>query len=286
LSLKPWRLTLAETSHLKPHEQSIPEIIEKLAAQISEAGRIYHPVIVDASTGIVVDGTHRVEAALKLGLRHMPVYTVDYMSDRVVLESWGRLVRQEVSVDHVIKIASDIGFKKVPARLGMREFTLWFFWRDGSQLPMLLEEKDVKKIYQSIANLDNALRDRNLSYAPEGDIEVLLTTGQYSLGYRVRSPKKEEILDCVMNNFRLPPKTTRHIVSGRPMYILCPLNILNDENAKQLFDEWVRRGRWIDIPEGAVIDRRYDERLIIYYREDLRNFYHENLLRLLNTVKV
>ena len=47
---------------------------------------IKQPIIVDRNTGIILDGHHRYNAARILGLKKIPVFFVDYLSDDVKIE--------------------------------------------------------------------------------------------------------------------------------------------------------------------------------------------------------
>jgi len=58
------------------------------------------------------------------------------------------------------------------------------------------------------------------------------------------------------------------------------------EDANRLFEEWLEKGVWVDLGSGVVIDRRYDEKILLYFRQDLRSLYPENVLKLLEAVKV
>ncbi|MEM2651925.1 MAG: ParB N-terminal domain-containing protein [Candidatus Caldarchaeum sp.] len=285
LSLKPWTVTLARISWLKPHEQSIPPLTNRLAEEIRSTGRIIHPIIVDAGTGLVVDGTHRVEAAVKLGLKFLPAYLVDYNSDNVVLESWGRVVKKQADKRTVVQKALQAGFKISPAGMDVSEFTVKLVWPDGAITNLTLDEKNARKVYEAVSKLEHVLRELEISYVVERDVAPAVAAGQYSMGYLVRKLSKNEVLSLVKSGVRLPPKSTRHIVDRRPLYVFFPLNVLYGEDAPAMFDEWIRAGNWVELPQNLVLDRRYEERVVVYFREDLRSLYPEKLLDLLKTVK-
>ncbi|MCS7131244.1 MAG: ParB N-terminal domain-containing protein, partial [Hadesarchaea archaeon] len=71
------RLGLEELSKVKIHEEIIPELLDALVREIRAEGGMRHPVIVDASTLVVLDGMHRVAALDQLGCRYLPVCLVD-----------------------------------------------------------------------------------------------------------------------------------------------------------------------------------------------------------------
>jgi hypothetical protein len=88
------------------------------------------------------------------------------------------------------------------------------------------------------------------------------------------------VLEVVGSGGRLPPKSTRHVVDRRPIYILFPIDMLKQKDADRLFNEWIREGRWVELPAETVADRRYDETVAVYYREDLRDLYPTKLLEM------
>ncbi|MEM1943673.1 MAG: ParB N-terminal domain-containing protein [Candidatus Caldarchaeum sp.] len=284
MSLEPRRLTLADVSSLKPHEQSIQHLVDRLAHEIKTSGRIIHPVVVDAKTGLVVDGTHRVEAARQLGLRYIPVYRVDYLSESVVLDGWGRVLRREVVPEKVFQTALDEGFKPVEA--GTQETALCFVENSGRKTCFSLDEPDLQRLYGRLSRLERLLSVYDVSYLPEPELASYLRSGGFRMGYTIRRLRKPEVLDFVEKGFRLPPKSTRHLVDRRPMFVLCPLGLLGEDDAERLFEEWLEKGVWVDLGSGVVIDRRYDEKVLLYFRRDLRSLYPENVLKLVEAVKV
>ncbi|MDW8359530.1 MAG: ParB N-terminal domain-containing protein [Candidatus Caldarchaeum sp.] len=282
MKLEPWKTGLAEVSFLKPHEQSIQRIVDKLAEDIKKSGRIIHPVIVDASTGLVVDGTHRVEAAKHLKLRYIPVYSVDYLSEKIVLDGWGRILKKPAEFRRLFDEAVKIGFKPCETTA---EASVCFFTSSGSASCLSLEEADVHRLYEKISKLESYLSKFDIMYVPEPQLMQALVSGGSQLGYRIRLLRKTEVLNLVERGFRLPPKSTRHVVDRRPMFVLCPLEILRSVDAESLFHDWLSRGSWVELGEGVELDRRYDEKVAVFYREDLRNLYPPMVLELLKAVK-
>jgi hypothetical protein len=131
-----------------------------------------------------------------------------------------------------------------------------------------------------LAELEKDLRVYGVNYVRDVELETYVGTGQYGLGYLIRPLRKEEVLEVVGSGGRLPPKSTRHVVDRRPIYILFPIDMLKQKDADRLFNEWIRKGRWVELPAETVADRRYDETVAVYYREDLRDLYPTKLLEM------
>jgi len=274
-----WKVILANPTSIKPHEESIPELTQKLASEISEMGRIINPVVADIGRGLVIDGTHRVEAAIELKLPKIPVYDVDYLSDRVKLLGWARLCKRKLSIEELLKLSARHGFR----RAGEKEhpYAARFIWSDGKTLSLTCDESHIAKIYRALAELEKDLRVYGVSYVRDVELEANIGTGEYGFGYLIRPLRKEEVLEVVRSGGRLPPKSTRHVVDRRPLYILFPVDMLKENDADRLLDEWIREGRWVELPAETVADRRYDEKVAVYYREDLRELYPAKLLELI-----
>ncbi len=71
-------ITLLPLRELLPHEAVSAARVEAVARSILEAGRVFRPLIVDESTGLIVDGHHRYHALSALGARLAPALLVDY----------------------------------------------------------------------------------------------------------------------------------------------------------------------------------------------------------------
>lgn len=95
---------LIAPGQLVPHEEVDGARVQSLAAEIRAAGAFYPPVLIDATTRVILDGHHRWHAAALLGLRVMPCYCVDYLHDPVI-RVMSRRSDVEVSKESVISIA-------------------------------------------------------------------------------------------------------------------------------------------------------------------------------------
>ena len=63
---------------LKPHEEIIPENLEKVKEKIREKGYLINPIIIDQDNFVILDGHHRAKALKLLGYKNIPAYAVDY----------------------------------------------------------------------------------------------------------------------------------------------------------------------------------------------------------------
>jgi len=276
LTLKAWKICLAQTETLKPHEQSLPYFVAKLREEIKKDKCVIHPVIVDAATGLVVDGTHRVEAALKLRIPRIPVYTVDYFSEKVELHGWGRAVTKKITMETLTSLIKSFGFSF--ENISSQPYAVKFLWSDGVSKQIYVEDSDIPATYSKINLLEKQLQQLGIKYVRDKDLEQLVLTAEYPFGYMIRQLTKKEVLESVLDDYRLPPKSTRHVVEDRPMFIFCPVDILYSDDADERFAEWLDEGTWIDVPPGVELDRKYDEKTKVFFREELRSRYPTTLM--------
>ena len=82
------RTYLVPTELLRIHEMVIDRHVKEVMELIMSFNGFKYPIIVDARTFTVLDGHHRLKAALKLGLKYVPVFFVDYAKDYIHVTTW------------------------------------------------------------------------------------------------------------------------------------------------------------------------------------------------------
>ena len=104
------KIKLILISKLKPHEETIPENLEKIKNEIYEKGYLANPVIVDQKNLIILYGHHRVKALELLGYKKVPAYLVDYYAKEIkVLPR-----RPKISISKEIIIAKALAGEVFP----------------------------------------------------------------------------------------------------------------------------------------------------------------------------
>ncbi len=89
-------LKLIAPGDLRPHEDVDPERVALVADEMRAADVFYPPILIDDTTGVILDGHHRWRASIELRLRVLPCYCVDYLhDDRVRIMSR----RDDIAVD-------------------------------------------------------------------------------------------------------------------------------------------------------------------------------------------
>jgi len=79
---------LLKLNELRPHEETIPDYVKKLKAEILNDGVLIKPIIVDVKTKVILDGHHRHKIMQELGKDVIPVWLIDYKSDDVHVTAW------------------------------------------------------------------------------------------------------------------------------------------------------------------------------------------------------
>ena len=99
---------LVEVARLRPHEQTLPWRVEEMVEKIQRNNFFHKPLLVDRSTLTILDGHHRHQASLRLGLKLVPVMVFDYLDDeRVVVEARPPATPESVSKALVMHVAAN-----------------------------------------------------------------------------------------------------------------------------------------------------------------------------------
>ena len=74
-------IVLIKVKDLRPHEEIKPKNLEKMINWVEKRGGFFEPVLVDIKTRTILDGHHRYNSALHLGLELIPGIEVDYLEE-------------------------------------------------------------------------------------------------------------------------------------------------------------------------------------------------------------
>ncbi|MDJ0270620.1 MAG: hypothetical protein NXY59_08775 [Aigarchaeota archaeon] len=276
------------------HEEVIPSVISSLSKNIRAQRYVIHPVIIDGKSLMVIDGMHRVAALQNLGIPLTPVYRVDYLgSSNVRLYSWCRVVSHRVGGEYFREMARELGLcvrrvSQHEAREGLekRRYAVCIMTHYDGTLALGGEDQGVWETYQIIAMIDELIRSYGLSYSSEEEAMRKFSSGDAGCIYLVPRLKKEEVLEIALSGRRLPPKSTRHIVDNRSMFVFAPLELLKLERseAESRLAEWLSGSRAVKLPPGQVIDREYEETIVVYLhaRDDVLKLYPPQILELVS----
>lgn len=91
---------------LRPHEQIIPNKVDQLE-RITNRWKAYtKPLLLDRTTGTILDGHHRYHVAQRIGLLCVPCVLIDYLGDdSIELDVWPNCGRDSITKQDVIDAA-------------------------------------------------------------------------------------------------------------------------------------------------------------------------------------
>ncbi|MFH0738127.1 MAG: hypothetical protein V1827_05650, partial [Candidatus Micrarchaeota archaeon] len=81
-------LEVWEVKSLLSHEQVISHNLKRLKEAMLNLGQLVDPLIVDRSTGVVLDGNHRLKVLEIIECPHATCQAVDYQSDEITVGTW------------------------------------------------------------------------------------------------------------------------------------------------------------------------------------------------------
>ena len=97
------KVDLVPVELLRPHEQTIDKKVNELEKMTHRWGAYVLPLVVDERTGVILDGHHRHQVALRLDLLSLPCVCVDYLADDTIeLEVWPNSSIDNLSKEDVI----------------------------------------------------------------------------------------------------------------------------------------------------------------------------------------
>ncbi|MEN4892414.1 ParB N-terminal domain-containing protein [Erwinia billingiae] len=81
-------MRLLQLNKLKPHEDIDPASLDLIASKILGDGFWFIPIVIDEATGIIMDGHHRYNFAVRSGFSVIPCYELSYSSEKVKVFDW------------------------------------------------------------------------------------------------------------------------------------------------------------------------------------------------------
>ena len=270
-------ITLVSIDTLFIHEETIPTALEQLKQELLEEKILHHPMIVDSTTLVVLDGMHRVAALMRLGYKLAPVCLVDYQNPAIELSAWYRefagkldftdfahLLSRQLSLTK-LETTADNAIEQVNSRKAIAALA----FGDQAFLFTTPRQLTIKEIYDEIAKTE--------SLAQQSKYQILYSTEKdalESIQNRTRpvlivpSLSKNEVVESALKRELFTQKTTRHVVPARPLFVNVPLNWLEDtaiDNANKRLAKYLEKKRIVEQNSGIVINgRRYEERAYIF----------------------
>ncbi|MCS7116647.1 MAG: ParB N-terminal domain-containing protein [Nitrososphaerota archaeon] len=271
-----FEIVIEDINKLRLHEEVLPDALIKLEDQIKRDGYLKHPVIVDINTYIVLDGVHRVVATKNIGCRFIPICLVDYKNPYIAVYNWYRTINGPSNFEKVVEIIKGLNFTierclKDHAHkiVNKREAIAALISNEDARL-ILGSSMSIKETYDMIKRIEIVLRANGFSinFETADDAHSKLINNEVLALLVTPSLSKEDIINTTLAGKVFAPKTTRHVIPARPLFINIPIEWLSGrmslEEANNALVKYLSTKQLVLLTKGQILDRRYEEEIYIF----------------------
>lgn len=252
------------------HEEVVHHHVDGLVDAVEADGELRDPVIIDAATDTVLDGMHRVTAAARLGLTHIPACLVDYEDPAIRVGSWAK-VFDAISLAEFEAVCGEHGIDLEPVA-----HPPWGCLRGepiaasgATYFSLAGVDGDPEAVCSTMAMLFDEVGASGGEGRLESDAYLNGSLGEDELALAISPPSKRTVVEVARSPFFYPPNTTRHVLPARPIRLDVPLDVLDGDEgtATGWLDERVSTATLSHLPAGSEYGgRTYDEALVVFER--------------------
>lgn len=273
------RLRIARLDDLFLHEEIVPTEFDRLVNALRNDRALQHPIIVDDGSNVILDGMHRVAALQKLGFEYIVACGVNYQNPLIEVKNWFRvftgapwdekvLERVEQLTDCTIE---ELSISQFQEKMNIGHTVTGFILPKRKTIPTVAIESsstDAKHIYDKLIEIEKVVLSYgfNIEYKSEPIAQESVKTGRASFALATRRLIKEEVIQVATRGEVFPPKTTRHVIPVRPLFINVPMRLLSAEGPGKDEDErnkilaaFLRQRRLVKVRGHITLDRFYEE---------------------------
>jgi L-serine kinase (ADP) len=270
------RLSIIPLAKVKPHEAGITKVLDSIVADLTRTASQRDPILIDAESGVVLDGMHRRASLEAVGAKFALCSEYRYLDSSVKLERWLRyfIAPSEKFLQEVVSLLKLRECEDF--RAGVRAVD-----RGESEVALLSagvsyvsdQNWSTLEIYDAVARIDEFCRKYKIEmdYTAESSKFGELFTSESVFLLYPKKLEKRDVLEIAGRGKVFPCKTTRHVVPVRPMGVYFPLEMLvasSEEGCREELER-VARSSKIKLEEREVWyeGRRYSEPLAIFRRD-------------------
>ncbi|MHA1615812.1 MAG: hypothetical protein ACTSX9_00635 [Candidatus Njordarchaeales archaeon] len=270
------------------HEEIVQEFLDKLIISLTESNVFKHPIIVDKNSNVILDGMHRYQALRLLGYNYIVACLVDYNHSAIKIGRWHRVIEGKLRERELIKIinflekkqVSEISLEKVSIEMleqDLRKHKAAFglyIGRENEVLGAYSDKNDVFLFYKLIKDLEIFL-NRELGVAISYRSDEILKEIKQAVKQRetcvIITPQvtKDDVVCNAVRRRIFPPKTTRHIMPIRPLFVNFPMDLLrgsqNVEKLNNILSKMLSQRRILKVRGKVYIDRFYEDEYLIVF---------------------
>lgn len=278
------RLEVIPVESLFQHEDTLPHVVDELLLEFRNWANLQNPIIVDENN-IILDGNHRAFVFKELKFKYIPACRINYFNKSVELRYWFRLLENIEGVDLLKQIVEDMnGTLRQLQDRGTLEKTLknnrfYCGIQQGNFCASIRFNEDLVNnavsAYAVLAKIQDRLVQEGikLKYFPcqhmhetkfcseLKECEMVIWTPQITKEMVVAAAKRKKVF---------APRTTRHLISPRPLNVNVPLYWFKEnislEEINQRFSQFLASKNLEHFGPGQVIDGRYyGEELLFFF---------------------
>ena len=262
-------LEIRAISDLRPHEETVRGLSERLSAALVRDGVQRDPVVIDGVSGTILDGSHRVDALRRVGAKSALVHAVEYRDPEVRLFRWCRVVKGADRAT-IARIVSRLGLEGRgtvgPGQLaGVTDAGLRMIYRGEAfgGRPARLEEE-----LQRVRGFDRIVMEKGwrVEFIDEARVAAAGAARLRGGDLFLIPPRisKEDVLRAAKDRALLPPKSTLHVFPFRALGVNYPVEDLRA--GRDILDSLMksRRAKLIEHPL-ALQGRGYREVIVVAF---------------------
>jgi hypothetical protein len=258
------------------HEEIIPDILNRLADSIVNDKILRHPVIVDASSHVVLDGMHRVAAMKMIGCKRIVCCLVEYMDKRIIIGRWYRAVIG-AAADKARFLLDETMIPYAECSRSCQELV------DAGKAEAAVETPNAHifvpssgrgliEAYRTVKRIEEIFKSHGcaIDYYTEADAMAQLKEGKVDAVLMTPLTDKATVVAEALRGNVFVHKATRHIIPARPLNVNIPLELLKSSelslDAVNSTVSEILRGRVLtSFPANSLIDgRRYEEETFVF----------------------
>jgi hypothetical protein len=270
-------IAIIDIASIHMHEETIPEVVQKLAAELLRDKILKDPVIVDKKTFVVLDGMHRAAALRMVGCIRIPVCLVDYDNPSIRVETWYRVFTKqsgEKLIKELIHMKLQTNITTIPqAKADLENRTAATFIATAEEcIVMKSPASDLRQDYQLVATIEQMAKrlGYEVSYETENDAFKKLKEENAPAILGPPPIRKEDVRDFGIKDKLFPHKATRHLIPTRPLGVNVPLEMLQTREMKlseinSKLIESLKKRKLQRLEAGSLIEnRRYEEQVFLF----------------------